>query len=106
MSAPHLPERNRHQVINDILESIALEETAIAHVINAEGEKIQKVLDCHFPNPENFCQVLDFQKSVESLLEKLILKQNILLEKMRILKEFNHCWHRDCVRSEAKCDDE
>ena len=32
------------QAVTDLLESIALEETALSHILNAEGEKIQKVL--------------------------------------------------------------
>jgi hypothetical protein len=89
MSAPKIPDRCRDDVINDILESIALEETAIAHVINAEGEKIQKVVDCNFPNPEKFCDVLAFESNVTELFQKLIDKQNILLQKMKALQYFN-----------------
>ncbi len=33
-----------YQAIADLLESIALQETAMSHIINAEGEKIQFVL--------------------------------------------------------------
>lgn len=33
----------RQQAITDLIESVALEQTAIAHVLNAEGEKIQKL---------------------------------------------------------------
>ena len=29
------------QAVTDLLESIALEETALSHILNAEGEKIQ-----------------------------------------------------------------
>ena len=30
----------RAQAVTDIIESVALEETALSHILNAEGEKI------------------------------------------------------------------
>lgn len=41
MSVPQIPDRDRDEVINDLFESIAIEELAIGHLINAEAEKIQ-----------------------------------------------------------------
>lgn len=34
----------RIQAITDIIESIALQETALSHILNAEGEKMQAVI--------------------------------------------------------------
>ncbi|WP_340024819.1 hypothetical protein MHI24_06755 [Paenibacillus sp. FSL K6-1096] len=50
MSNPNIPNISptvtltRDDVINLLLSSIAMEELALAHIINAEGEKIQFVL--------------------------------------------------------------
>lgn len=88
MGMPHIPSKCRQEAINDLLESIALEETAMAHIMNAEGEKLQKSLDCNFPSPTSFQQVIELQNSVVELFDKLIQKQNILLSKLKVLKEF------------------
>ena len=39
------------QAVTDLIESIALEETALSHILNAEGEKMQKVIAAIIPNP-------------------------------------------------------
>lgn len=48
MSMPELPKPNpdmtQEQALTMILSSIALEEVALSHIINAEGEKIQYIL--------------------------------------------------------------
>lgn len=36
---------SRQQSVTDIIESVALEQTALSHILNAEGKKIQKVLE-------------------------------------------------------------
>ena len=45
MSMPKMPEMdenmNREYAINLIISSIAMEELALAHILNAEGEKLQ-----------------------------------------------------------------
>ncbi len=44
MTVPVVPEREQPEALTDILESIALEETALAHLINSEAQKIEKSL--------------------------------------------------------------
>lgn len=47
MSMPIIEPSNtsRPQAITDIIESVALEQTALSHILNAEGEKIQYALE-------------------------------------------------------------
>lgn len=48
MGMPVIPASatTRTQAITDIIQSIALQETALSHILNAEGEKIQKWSPC------------------------------------------------------------
>lgn len=65
MGMPMIQSSNtsRHQAITDIIASVALEQTALSHILNAEGEKIQKALapcaDFVF-SKENHFKVYDF----------------------------------------------
>jgi len=81
----------REQAINAILTSIAMEETALSHIINAEGEKIQYALQNI--NPKNFChsdldKILEVNESVSGLLEQITDMQLILKNKMRLVTKF------------------
>lgn len=42
----------REQAVTDIIASVALQETALSHILNAEGEKIQKMVSLPDVTPE------------------------------------------------------
>jgi len=71
--------------LNMILTSIAMEELALSHIINAEGEKLQYVLGTlneslgEKPSVE---EILAVNKSVKSLLDSVMHNQVILKSKM------------------------
>ena len=72
------------QAKTDIIESIALQEAALAHILNAEGEKIQKVVACS----RNICDLLNVNKSVESMVKSVTGLEQVLSAKLElILKE-------------------
>lgn len=53
----------REQSITDLIESVALEQTALSHILNGEGKKLQKaLLPCanFLINSENHLRVYDF----------------------------------------------
>lgn len=68
-----------------IIASIAMEELALSHILNAEGEKLQYILGT-FPGRQNVCaspqEVLAVNKSVTELLDTVMQSQMLLKGKM------------------------
>lgn len=88
MSLPEFPTPDpcltREQAINMILVSIAMEEMALSHIMEAESEKIKYVLD-YQSNPDCCAcigQILEINESVSKLIETIMETQIILKKKM------------------------
>ena len=93
MSMPKFPEQetilSKDEALNAILTSIAMEETALSHILNAEGEKIQcavKLMEqkkcCN--GCIDMSEILRVNESVASLLEQITDLQIILKNKFRL----------------------
>ena len=84
-----VPELTREAVINQILASIALEELALSHVINAEGEKIQYVVgtlqipDRGLSGGITIANLVDLNNSVASTLQAAAANQAALTQKLQ-----------------------
>jgi hypothetical protein len=92
MSMPSFPVYDPNitceNAINMILTSIAMEELALSHIMNAEGEKLQAVLK-HLELPGNQCggkypvdELLKVNKSIADLLDSVSQNQMLLKSKM------------------------
>ncbi|KNX34324.1 MULTISPECIES: BclA C-terminal domain-containing protein [Bacillus amyloliquefaciens group] len=87
MSQPNLPNitpvvtLSRDDTINLLLSSIAMEELGMAHILNAEGEKIQYALGT-IPGltgpPSSIADILNLNESIRDTLDSL-MKQELLL---------------------------
>lgn len=64
-----------------LLQSIALEETAISHILNAEGEKLQKgiSLSC------NKNDLLEINKSVQDTIDRITNLEIVLKSKLDLI---------------------
>jgi len=113
---PHRPDKK--EVVIDLLESIALEEIALSHIMNAEAEKIQAFVgEClDFPTCPSNEEILLFNKSAGRLLETVVMKEWLLLNKLQDVLEFasrfkcfkkhhdHHNHHKHCCcPDECKC---
>ncbi len=70
------------QAVTDLLESIALEETAMSHILNAEGEKLQKALAME---EIDFSQMMEVNESVANMVNVIGGLENILKEKLEFV---------------------
>jgi len=99
MSMPKFPNLECltfEQAINSILTSIAMEEAALSHILNAEGEKVQYVL----AKCADIKDVIAVNESVACLVEIINDLQLTLKSKMRLALSFSptnkHCQTKQC----------
>ncbi|MEG0803393.1 MAG: hypothetical protein RSF90_00405 [Pygmaiobacter sp.] len=71
------------QAINDIIESVALEETGLSHILNAEGEKIQAFVAMPNVTPD---QLLAVNASVQATIDSVTRLEMILQSKLGLFK--------------------
>lgn len=67
---------------SSLLQSIALEGTAISHILNAEGEKLQKAISLSC----NLNDLVEINKSVEDMVDKLTTLETILKSKLDFIR--------------------
>lgn len=85
MSLPHIPDvtpritLKREEVIHLLLTSVAMEEMSMSHIMNAEGEKIQQLLE---RDEVSLDDMLRLNQSMERMLRNVISKQILLQFKL------------------------
>lgn len=72
---------------NDIMESIALVETALSHILNAEGEKIQKALD----TTDDIDKILCVNREVNKTIVNATHLEHTLYAKLSALSDCGLC---------------
>lgn len=79
----------RCQAITDIITSVALEQTALSHILNAEGEKIQKIIG----TAETAEEMLIVNESVKDMIASIARLEMILQSKLSL---FEDCLCDEC----------
>ncbi len=82
------------ETIRLLLSSIALEELSLAHIMNAEAEKIQEVTKCSGSNKMNDLICID--KSVDRVLRDVIKKEILLQFKFENILDLMDKKEKDC----------
>ena len=100
MGMPQIPDGtnrpNLEEVIIDLFESIALEEMAISHILNAEGEKLQAMVYNFKENHLDVCDLTNITDSTHQIVSDLIIKEWLLLTKFNNIKEFSYNLKNNC----------
>lgn len=76
------------QAVANLLESIALEETALSHILNAEGEKLQKVLAMECANIDD---ILAVNESVRNTVAEVHELEATLRDKLEFISNNLYC---------------
>ena len=72
---------SRYQTITNIIQSVAVGQTALVNIINAEGEKIQKAYALDFSNAE----MIEINECVEDMMKAITTLGMVLQYKLGLL---------------------
>lgn len=83
--------RTSEQYTNDLIESIALEETALSNILNELGSKLQKTIHM----ADNIDQLLEVNKAVNKTIMNITQLEQILYAKLETINSLNRSCHKD-----------
>ena len=75
-------DRTGEQAITDLIESIAMQERALSHILNAESEKMQTVINMEGVTAQ---QLLQLNRSVERMVNTATRLETILQTKLELV---------------------
>jgi hypothetical protein len=75
---------SREQAITDIIQSVALQEAALAHIMNAEGEKMQAIIAMEDVTAE---QLLALNRSVVQMVSAVTRLEMTLQSKLELFAD-------------------
>ncbi len=94
---------SRCNAITDLIESVALQQAALAHILNAEGEKLQHVIASECATPE---LLLETNKSVRAMVDSVAKIEMILQYKLGLFEDClcEPCKHRAPFHPNQHCE--
>lgn len=81
------------EAVTDIITSVALQESALSHILNAEGEKMQKIIGMENVTRE---ELLCLNKSTELMIDTISRLEMILQAKLETVISPSPCIGR-CI---------
>lgn len=74
----------REDTVGNIIESIAMEESSISHIINAESEKLQVIINMPDTTAQ---QLIAANKSVKNAIDTVIGLETALISKLNMFSD-------------------
>lgn len=74
----------REESVADIIESIAAQESAIAHILNAESEKLQAIINMPGTSAQD---LMAANRSVKTAVDTVIQLENALKSKLALFAD-------------------
>lgn len=72
------------EAVGEIIESVAMEETALAHILNAESEKLMAVINSTAVTTEDLIAI---NQSVKNMVKAISRLELLLLAKLELFAE-------------------
>lgn len=74
----------REQSITDLIQSVALQETALSHILNAEGEKMQAIIAMPDTTHE---QMMELNASVNKMINAITRLEMLFHAKLELFTD-------------------
>ncbi|MCL2573233.1 MAG: hypothetical protein FWE34_01620 [Defluviitaleaceae bacterium] len=92
MSMPKFPDNqdmpSRKEALNAIITSIAMEEVALARILNAESEKIERAIEnVNWSNKKDREMIISINRSAAQVIERIGDLQIVLKNKLRLVTD-------------------
>ena len=82
LECPALPRVTLDQAVIDLLESIALQESALSHILCAESRKMQKAMDL---DGLDLCKLLEVNDSATNMVHAVANLELVLKDKLEFI---------------------
>ena len=86
---PEMPKVSLDQAVVDLMESIALQETALSHILCAESRKMQKAMDL---DGLDLCKLLEVNDSATNMVHAVANLELVLKDKLEFVSTTSASW--------------
>jgi hypothetical protein len=80
------------QAVNDLIESVAMQEAALSHILCAEGEKMEKALTLE---GLDLCKLLEVNDSATNMVHAVANLELVLKDKLEFVINNLYCGSND-----------